>query len=204
MNPKLKVILEFIDEYKDCTLCSYCLNETKVFGRGNLNAKIAIVGEGPGKEECQKGIPFVGPSGQLLEKILSAINIKRKDVYFTNAITCRTSTSNRTPSQVELNNCRSRLFKELSIIKPVVSLLVGSVALGTIFGPDYNITKYHGEWLTLLSPPCFFYFPIHHPSWILHSSTEGEKLLRKRLIWEDIKRFRDDLEVFKSTKIYNE
>ena len=190
---------EIVQKYKDCTLCVNCQSLKKVFGDGPKKAEIAIVGEGPGKDEVAEGAPFVGAAGQLLNKILAAINLKREDLYFTNAVLCRTDEKNRTPTKTEYTNCRKRLFDELYIIKPHITLLVGSTALKTVMGDEYAIMKSHGQWFTGLSMPCYFYFAILHPAWILHSSTEGETRARKKTMWEDIKEFKAGIEVFNDT-----
>ena len=184
---------EFKNKWKDCTLCNKCKNGTKVFGWGSLTARIAVVGEGPGREEVNKLTPFVGPAGQLLDKILAAVNIKREDVYFTNTILCRTDDKNRTPSKTEYTNCRTRLFEELSLVNPRYTLLVGSTALKSIMGENYKVMETHGQWFTLLSKPCYFYFSLLHPAWILHSSTEGETRAKKQIMWKDIKLFAKDM-----------
>ena len=178
-----------------CTKCTSCINDKKIYGRGNLNASICVVGEGPGGEEYDNGSPFVGPAGQLLMRILSAIDIKEEDVYFTNVVICRTSDRNRTPSQDEVTNCSIRLFNELSIVKPKMTILAGATALKAVFGSRKRIGDCHGKWFTSLSEPSYFYFPIYHPSWILHASTPGEIKARKFTMWKDIQVFRDDLEV---------
>jgi len=190
---------KLIDQYKGCTLCPNCQNQLKVYGSGNLKAEIAVVGEGPGKDEVAEGAPFVGAAGQLLNKILAAIDLKREDLYFTNAVLCRTDDKNRTPTKTEYTNCRKRLFDELYIVKPHITLLVGSIALKTVMGDDYAIMKSHGQWFTGLSMPCYFYFAILHPAWILHSSTEGETRARKKTMWEDIKEFKSGIEVLNDT-----
>ena len=190
---------KLIDQYKGCTLCPDCQNQLKVYGSGNLKAEIAIVGEGPGKDEVAEGIPFVGAAGQLLNKILAAVNLKREDLYFTNAVLCRMNDKNRTPTKTEYINCRKRLFDELNIIKPRITLLVGSIALKTIMGDDYTIMKSHGQWFTRLGDPCYFYFAIMDPGWILHSSTEGETKVRKRIMWQAIKEFKIGIEIFNDT-----
>jgi uracil-DNA glycosylase family 4 len=180
--------------YKECTKCSRCLNSTKVYGCGNLTARIAVVGEGPGKDEVAELTPFVGKAGQLLDLILAGINLKRGDLFFTNAVLCRTDDKNRTPTKEEYSNCRKRLFEEINIVQPKFTLLVGNIALRSVMGSDdYQMSKCHGKWYTHLNEPCFFYYAIYHPSWILHSATEGEEKLRKKIMWEDIKTFRDDM-----------
>jgi uracil-DNA glycosylase len=184
------------NKYGSCKKCINCRTDTKVFGCGNLTAKIAIVGEGPGSEEEAKLTPFVGPAGQLLDKILAAIDLKREDLFFTNSVLCRTDDRNRTPVISEIQNCRDRLFEELSIVKPRYTLLVGGTALNTVMTGGYKIMEAHGQWYTHLSPPCYFYYAIPHPSWILHSVTEQEKQAKKRVMWNDIKKFKADMELF--------
>lgn len=184
---------EFKEKYKDCKSCSSCLNSTKVFGCGNMSAKIAIVGEGPGKDEVAKLTPFVGAAGQLLNNILAAIDLKREDLFFTNAVLCRTNEKNRTPTKTEYHNCRARLFEELELIQPKITLLVGSTALKSVMGDDYKIMECHGNWYTSLSSPCFFYYSILHPAWILHSISNSETKAKKKIMWEDIKKFREEM-----------
>ena len=191
-------IKEFQSKHKDCRLCAGCQNHTKVFGAGDVKAKIAIVGEGPGKDEVAKLTPFVGASGILLDKILSAITLNRRDLYFTNAILCRTGDDNRTPTKEEYTNCRKRLFEELMIIRPRYTLMVGSIALKTIMGDEYTVGNSHGQWFTNFDKPCFFYFSIYHPSWILHAVTPGEAAAKKKTMWEDVKKLRADMDNFNS------
>ena len=193
---------ELKEKYKNCTKCSKCQNQTKVFGSGNLSARIAVVGEGPGKDEVAELTPFVGPAGQLLNKILAAVNLAREDIFFTNAILCRTDDKNRTPTKEECTNCRDRLFEELSIIKPKFTILTGATALNTVMSGDYKILKAHGQWYTLLSPPCYYYFSILHPAWILHSSTDGETKAKKMVMWQDIKKFSLEMETIDNSILH--
>jgi len=186
-------IEELKERYNKCDKCTNCLREQKVYGSGNLKADICVIGEGPGEQECRKGIPFVGPAGMLLDKILLAAGIKREDIYLTNAIICRTDTKNRTPSLKEISNCKLRLTEELSIVNPKISILAGSVALTSIFGTDYKIMKNRGQWITNLTPPCYIYYPILHPSWVLHASTESESKYKRKEMWKDVKKLRDEL-----------
>ena len=182
------------EKYKNCTLCENVQSSLKVFGCGNLKAKIAVVGEGPGREEVAHKTPFVGAAGQLLDEILVGIKLKRDDLFFTNAILCRTDDKNRTPTKQECLNCRNRLFEELSIVKPKFTLLVGSPALRTVMGDQYKISESHGKWFTMLSQPCYFFYSCYHPAWILHSINDGEKKAKKITIWRDIKQFHYDME----------
>jgi DNA polymerase len=189
-----KYLEDLKQEYIGCTRCSTCLNNRKVFGYGKSTSRIAVIGEGPGRDEVDQGKPFVGAAGQLFSKILASIGIDINEIYLTNSVICRTNDKNRTPNQTEIENCRQRLHKELSIVNPKFTLLVGTVALQTIFGNGHGITKDHGQWITTLSKPCYFYFPIYHPAWILHSATDGEKKQKKLVMWHDIKKFKEGIE----------
>ena len=180
---------ELKEKYKDCKRCLKSQTQTKVFGSGNLSARIAVVGEGPGRDEVADLTPFVGQAGQLLNRILAAVNLAREDLFFTNTVLCRTSDTNRTPTREECTNCRDRLFEELSIVQPKFTILAGATALNTVMEGDYRILKDHGKWYTLLSKPCYYYFSILHPAWILHSSTDAETKAKKQVMWEDMKQF---------------
>ena len=183
------------EKYSSCDKCTACMNKNKLFGYGNPNADIMIVGEGPGGVEIESGIPFSGPAGQLLDKILASIDIKREDLYFTNTVLCRTNEKNRTPSWDEMQNCADRLDEEINIVKPNVILMVGSPSLKRFFGKDSKVTECHGRWFLDFRPPYARYFSIMHPSWILHASTPGEETAKKRTMWQDIKSFSEDLVV---------
>lgn len=187
---------ELKNKYEACTKCCNCQHQVKVFGAGNPSAKIVIVGEGPGQEEVAKLTPFIGPAGQLLELILSKVGLKREDLYFTNTILCRTGSNNRTPTKAEYTNCKTRLFEELSILKPRYVLMTGSTALKTIFGDQYKIMDCHGKWFTHLSYPCFFYYSILHPAWILHSTSDTESKAKKQTMWNDVRKWMKELKAF--------
>ena len=185
---------ELHNKYNSCTLCKDSLHSIKVFGEGPINPRVCVVGEGPGNDEVEKRRPFIGEAGQLLDKILLGIGLKRENVYYTNSVLCRTSSKNRTPTKQECLNCRNRLFEELSIVKPKFTLLVGSPALRTVMGDQYKISESHGKWFTMLSQPCYFFYSCYHPAWILHSINDGEKKAKKITIWRDIKQFHYDME----------
>jgi len=189
------MILKQIEQkYNSCTKCDYCMNDCKVFGYGNHNADIMVVGEGPGGVECETKVPFTGPAGKLLDKILAAIKLERDTLYFTNVVICRTNEKNRTPSWNEIQNCYNRLQEEIEIVKPNIILMVGNPSLKTFFGQHSKVTQCHGQWFVDFKPPYARYFSIMHPAWALHSSTEGELKAKKRTIWNDIKIFRNTLD----------
>ena len=190
---------EIKEKYQSCALCTNCQTGKKVFGSGNLKARIAIVGEGPGKDEVTDLTPFVGAAGKLLDQILAGIRLKREELFFTNAVLCRTDDKNRTPTKIEYNNCRDRLFEELDIVKPRYTMLTGNTPMHTVFGENYKMKDTHGKWYTLLSQPCFFYYSIYHPSWILHSVSAEENKFRSKIMWEDIKNFATDIQAMDKT-----
>lgn len=167
----------------------------KTFGWGNPNANIMLVGEGPGQVEIETGIPFTGPAGQLLDKIMMSIGLKREDLYFSNTVICRTNEKNRTPALDEVENCSERLDKEINIVKPNVIVMVGSSSLKRFFGKDSRVSECHGRWLLDFKPPYARYFSILHPSWVLHSTTAGEEAAKKRTMWEDAKKLKEGLEI---------
>jgi len=182
-------------KYELCNKCEYCINSCKVFGHGNPKADIMVIGEGPGRTECETGVLFTGPAGQLLDKILAAINLKREELYFTNIVACRTNEKNRTPSWIETQNCAERLNEEMNIIKPNIILMLGSPSLKRFFGRSSKVSESHGRWFMDFKPPYARFFSLFHPSWALHSSTADEMKAKKRTIWNDIKKFKDELDI---------
>jgi len=133
---------------KDCLKCS--LGETRtnfVFGEGNPEAKIVIIGEAPGAEEDRLGRPFVGRSGQLLDKILAAIGFSRDDVFICNIVKCRPP-GNRNPQKDEIQSCLPWLEKQLETLEPKVLLLLGRVAANTLFENNESMGSMRGKILT--------------------------------------------------------
>ena len=125
-------LLDYYESIKDCLDCSLGYTRKNfVFGIGNPNAEIVFIGEAPGEQEDLKGLPFVGKSGKLLDKILSAINLDRNDVYILNILKCRPP-ENRNPSSEEINKCEKYLKKQLKIIKPRVIVALGRIAAQTL------------------------------------------------------------------------
>jgi DNA polymerase len=114
-----------------------------VFGAGNPDAKIMFIGEAPGKKEAETGIPFVGSSGKILDKMLAEINLKREDVYLTNICKCRPP-ENRNPLPQEISACFPWLEKQIAIIKPKIIVTLGKYALNSFF-PEAKISEKHGK-----------------------------------------------------------
>lgn len=161
--------------YKNCVMCPLgSLGRTNVvFGEGNPNAQLLIIGEGPGKNEDLLARPFIGRSGQLLTKALNQVGITREDVYITNIVKCRPP-SNRAPLATEAAICTSLLLeKQIKIIKPKVICTLGSSATNTLLQTVTPITMIRGTTQTYQSIPVI---PTYHPAYILRNQKELIKL----------------------------
>jgi uracil-DNA glycosylase family 4 len=172
------------EDLGDCQRCK--LHEhrrTIVFGEGNPGAKLVFVGEGPGAEEDATGRPFVGRAGQLLDKIIAAIGLKREDVYIANIVKCRPP-GNRTPERDEVETCEPFLFRQIACIKPLVIVALGSPAFQCLLRTREPITRARGQWRDLNG---IRVMPTFHPAFLLRSPD------KKREVWEDMKKVRDYL-----------
>lgn len=133
----------------ECSRCHECaLGQTRrnvVFGTGSPTAEIMLVGEGPGANEDQQGVPFVGRAGQLLDDMLSIIGLDRTKVYITNIVKCRPP-ENRDPLNVEQEACIEYLRRQTAMIQPKIIVCLGRIAAMQIIKPDFKITKEHGQW----------------------------------------------------------
>jgi len=166
-------------EYSDCKLCR--LHETRtniVSGAGGISSGLLIIGEAPGAEEDKQGLPFVGASGELLTKMLSAINLSREEVFITNIVKCRPP-GNRQPNPDEISACKMFLLRQISEINPKLILLLGSVAAKTLLGDDeISISKIRGRVFKFQNIPCI---PSYHPAYLLR------KPAAKSESWTDLK-----------------
>ncbi len=180
---------EELETIKDkCHKCNKCaLSKTRtnvVFSDGIANNKLMLVGEAPGYWEDQKGKPFVGKAGQLLDKIFNCVGLSReKDVYICNTIKCRPP-ENRNPLPEEKEACREFLDAQIEILKPKIILICGSVALNSLLPNEGGITKVRGKWFE--GPYGAKMMPIFHPSYLLRNDSR-EKGSPKWLTWQDIK-----------------
>jgi uracil-DNA glycosylase family 4 len=177
----LEAIREDIGECVRCKLHEHRNNI--VFGEGNPQAKIVFIGEGPGADEDATGRPFVGRAGQLLDKIIQAIGLKREDVYITNVVKCRPP-GNRTPERDEVATCEQFLFRQLALIRPHVIVALGSPAFQCILRTKETITRARGEWRDWNGIKVM---PTFHPAYLLRSPD------KKREAWDDMKKVRDYL-----------
>ena len=177
--------VESLDRLRQTTLqCRQCrLSETRrnvVFGEGNPQAGLFVIGEAPGAEEDAQGRPFVGRSGQLLDKILFAIGFERKDVYIGNIIKCRPP-ENRNPLTDEIECCKPWLMQQLDIIDPKVVLLLGRVAANTILENTQSMGSMRGRIIKWNRFDCVV---TYHPAALLRNPNW------KRLCWEDVQMLR--------------
>ncbi|CAB1250734.1 MAG: uracil-DNA glycosylase [Oscillospiraceae bacterium] len=131
----------------ECQKCDLCKGRTNlVFGVGNPQSKVLFVGEGPGEQEDLKGEPFVGRSGQLLDKYLDAVGLDRhKNIYIANIVKCRPP-KNRDPLPEEQDACISWLRNQTALIRPKILVCLGRIAAQKIINPNLRITKEHGQW----------------------------------------------------------
>jgi uracil-DNA glycosylase len=169
-----------VDRALTCKKCHLSATRTNVaFGDGYINADIMCIGEGPGFYEDQKGLPFVGKSGQLLDKILGVCGFTRKDhVYIANIVKCRPP-DNRTPTPEEREVCIPYLHKQIELINPKIIILLGATALQGLIDPNARITRLRGEWMEWQGR---IVMPTFHPSALLRN----QKL--KYDAWEDFKK----------------
>ena len=169
---------ELEDACKKCKKCKLAsLRKNVVIGVGNKDADLMFIGEGPGADEDEQGIPFVGKAGQLMNMAFKAIDINREDAYIANIVKCRPP-NNRNPEQDEADACLDYLRNQVILVKPKIIVLLGSVALKNVLGKDYGITNARGNWIEKNG---ILYMPTFHPAALLR---DGSK---KILFWRDLK-----------------
>ena len=178
-KPDLDAIREDLGDCARCKLHTLGRKQI-VFGSGNPNADLMFVGEAPGADEDEQGVPFIGRAGQLLTKIIEAIGLTRDDVYIANVIKCRPP-GNRNPEPDEIAECEPFLVRQIETVKPKVIVALGTFAAHALLRTDAPISKlrgtfheYHGAKL----------LPTFHPAYLLRSPE------RKRDVWDDMKKVR--------------
>ncbi len=165
-------------QLRGCTRCALSAERRQVvFGAGNPHAEIVLVGEAPGREEDEKGYPFVGEAGRLLEKILFAMQLRREDVYICNVIKCRPP-RNRDPQPEEIATCEPFLKRQLELIKPRIIIALGRFAAQTLLQTRAPISRLRGNWHEYAGIPLM---PTFHPAYLLRNPAG------KREVWEDMK-----------------
>jgi len=178
-----------------CTKCAHlaCSRTQTVFGVGNPDADLMFIGEAPGADEDQQGEPFVGRAGQLLTRILKAMNFAREDVYIANILKCRPdmpagSFGNRPPTPTEMQTCRPYLLEQIDIIQPSVLVALGAVAVEGLLGTRAAMREMRGRWHTYNSIPLMI---TYHPAYLLRNQAPSEK----RKVWEDMLQVMERLEL---------
>jgi DNA polymerase len=169
----------------DCRRCQLYLSRTNiVFGKGNTNAWLFIVGEGPGEEEDIQGEPFVGPAGQKLTQIIQAMGMEREDVYISNVVKCRPP-GNRNPRREEIDACLPFLLEQIRVIKPLLILALGNVAAQSLLKTEKKISQLRGKFYDFQG---IRLMPTYHPAFLLRNPE------RRRDVWEDVKMIMKEFE----------
>ena len=171
-----------MDKFKElrerCESCTDCpLHATRtncVFGKGNPAADLMFIGEAPGEQEDLTGEPVVGLAGQLLDRFLYAVDIRREDVYIANILKCRPP-NNRDPLPAEEDACIKYLREQVRILQPKIIVCLGRISAMKLIRPDYKITKEHGQWVERGS---FFMTAVYHPAALLRNPRLKEDMLR--------------------------
>ncbi len=186
------------------TACRKCQigseRRNNVYGEGDPCARLMVIGEGPGETEDLLGRPFVGRAGELLDKMLAAIDLPREDVYICNTVKCRPTVNdggklrNRAPVPAEMANCRPFLDEQIDIIAPQVILALGAPAAKSFLGNTFSITRSRGIWFE--GPNAIALIATFHPAYILR---QGGMALTdtKRQVWSDLKQVREKLDALR-------
>ena len=188
INQKKFNILE-----SECSKCLKCsLSSTRnnvVFGRGNPNSNLFVIGEGPGQQEDEQGLAFVGRAGKMLDSAFLSVGIDtNKDCYISNIVKCRPP-NNRKPLANEVKECMLWLNEQIELIKPKVIVLAGSTAVQSYLDINEPISKLRGEWIVRND---IKYMPIFHPSYLLRNPSK-EKGKPKWLTWQDLKKVKKEI-----------
>jgi DNA polymerase len=180
---KLEKLKKSISDIKNCELKKSATNI--VFADGNPKAKIMLIGEGPGSNEDQEGLPFVGRAGALLDKMLASIDLDRKKVYITNVVNYRPP-KNRRPTEEEIDKYLPYLKKHIEIINPEILVLLGSTALNALIGNEIVISKARGQWIEKQFGECKTSVIVtFHPAFLMRQPAQ------KKMAWIDLKMIRE-------------
>ena len=178
----LKVIQ---DEIGDCTRCplAYGGRHSIVFGDGSPTARLMFVGEGPGADEDASGVPFVGKAGQLLNNMISAMGLKREEVYIANIVKCRPP-ANRQPEPVEAGTCSQFLIRQIDVVRPEVIVALGATAATYLLGVRQTLGSLRGQWYTARGAKVAV---TYHPAFLLRDPRQ------KGEAWKDLQRVMSEL-----------
>lgn len=175
---KAERLAAIAEEIAKCRACQLCDGRQQVVpGDGNPDADVVFIGEAPGQQEDMQGLPFVGPAGQLLNKMIAAMGLKRADVHILNIIKCRPP-GNRTPVTSEIAACRPHLVKQLEVIEPKVIITLGAPAVQGLLDVTDAMGLLRGRWREYLG---IRVLPTYHPAYLLRSPSQKDK------VWPDLK-----------------
>ena len=185
VEDKSQILNELKEDIKNIDSCALKKNASKlVFSDGDYKSKIMIVGEGPGQKEDEVGKPFVGDAGILLNKMLKAVNIERKQVYITNVVNYRPP-NNRKPEPSEIIRYSKFLREHVSIIDPKILILMGSTAMESLFGSNIKISAERGKWKNIIiKNKTYLCMITFHPAYLLRQPEQ------KKYSWADLKEIR--------------
>ncbi len=183
----IEALKKAVESYDGCALKQTC--QRTVFSDGNPKARIMLVGEAPGRDEDEQGLPFVGASGKLLDRMLASIGLDRDHVYITNVIYWRPP-GNRKPEPSEVDLCLPFMERQVELIDPAVMMFLGGAAAGALLAKSEGITRLRGKWYDYAAPglprpiPCL---PTYHPAYLLRTP------IHKREAWRDLVALRKKL-----------
>lgn len=177
---------ELITECSRCHRCSLGNTRTNiVIGRGNKNAPLMLIGEGPGEQEDKQGLPFVGPAGKLLDLLLTALTIKEEDYYICNIVKCRPP-GNRVPLDEEAEQCLPFLRNQVALVRPKIIVCLGATAMKYVIDKEARITQIRGQWVEKKG---YWIMSTFHPAALLRDDS------KKVLMWEDFKKVKQRLDI---------
>jgi uracil-DNA glycosylase len=186
VEPEGDTLDKILADLGDCRRCRLCEGRNKiVFGSGNAQSPLVFVGEGPGADEDEQGVPFVGRAGQLLTQMIDntaakeGLTVRRSDVYICNVVKCRPP-ENRAPQPDEMEICGQFLYRQLMAIKPKAICTLGATATKALLNTKEGITKLRGNWQKWNNIPVMV---TYHPSYLLRQYNQQAK----REAWEDLK-----------------
>lgn len=187
LSPKGDTLDEIVADIGDCRRCRLCEGRKRiVFGSGNPVARLVFVGEGPGADEDEQGIPFVGRAGQLLTQMINntaekdGLPLRREDVYICNVVKCRPP-DNRTPMPDEMEICGQFLYRQLVVLKPKVIVALGATAAKALLNSKEGVTKMRGNWYRWRETPVMV---TYHPSYLLRPYNQNAK----KEAWLDLRK----------------
>jgi uracil-DNA glycosylase family 4 len=179
-DERREALKDLYHQARGCTRCPQlaATRNTVVFGSGNADANLMFVGEAPGKNEDEQGLPFVGQAGRLLDQLLGEIGLQRADVFVTNVLKCRPP-GNRDPHPVEIENCQDYLMRQVALIEPHVICTLGNFATKLLRADPTGITRLHGrEEVRVIGTRAVRLYPIFHPAAALYTPANVEVLRR--------------------------